>query len=229
MSKAIKKLVEGDDVLLSEETTIYLIDNSSSMHYILGNYESQQISKLDAVKMAVKAMLEARLGYASADKVGIIAFTSRAENYTNTLMEPKVAEPDHMKVVEQLCAAGGTPMYQGFEAAARQLADAQGLVRIVLLSDGEPNEGYRKSDVRGLVQKLSKEYGFIVDTVGIGLPGQTTEYDEAFMKQLAADGMGEFYPIDDANELKKLLVQFTKERKQLLGTGVKLLGSASSF
>ena len=128
----------------------------------------------------------------------------------------------------KLRAQGDTPMFQAFEKACKQLASAPGLARIVMLTDGEPNQGYTKQDILHLVEKVATRYGIIVDCVGIGIKGKTVDYDEEFLRKLAEVGSGEFYPIEDIDQLVKRLMFSALERKALLGGGIKLLGSCSS-
>lgn len=228
--KALTKLKEGEDVLMSEEQAIYLVDVSGSMANIIGYDGDYQITKAQAVFKAMRAMMEARLSYATADKVGIITFGASGRRLTEVIAELEVAGPQHLSCLSGVeNAHGGTPMYQGLERSAEVLAGAEGLVRIVLMSDGEPNEGHSKSDVLGIARKLSKTYGFIIDTIGIGIPGKTREYDEVFMKTLAVEGAGQFFPIDNVEELVKLLKKTAIERKALFGEGIKLLGDGSKL
>lgn len=226
--KALSKLKEGDDVLMSEEQAVYLIDVSGSMSGTIGFDGDRMINKAGAVRKAMQAMMEARLSYATADKVGIIAFGVEGRQMTEVLAPLEVAGPQHLTCISQISSAGGTPMYQGLEKSAEVLAGAEGLVRIVLMSDGEPNEGYSKEDILGLVRKLSKAYGFIVDTIGIGIPGRTSSYDEKFMKSVAMEGAGQFFPIDNVDELVKLLKKSAIERKVLFGEGIRLLGDGDA-
>lgn len=231
--EALAKLKEGKDVLMSEERTIYLIDASGSMAETIGYDGDKVMSKSTAVRKAMGAMMEARLAYPTQDHVGIVTFgqgdyaaTGRA--FTKVLCDLGPASSHHIQAAQGINAMGDTPMYQGFEKAATLLAKADGMVRIVLMSDGEPNSGYSKSDVIAQVKKLSKQYGFIIDTVGIGVPGKTHEYDEQFMKTLAHEGAGEFFPIDTVDDLVKLLKRTAMERKALLGGGIRLLGDGAA-
>lgn len=226
--QALAKLKEGDDVLMSEEQAIYLIDRSGSMANVIGYDGDHQITKMQAVKKAMKAMMEARISYATADKVGILTFGAGQRNMTEVEAPLEVAGPQHITCMTDVSPSGGTPMYQGFEKSAEVLAKSEGLVRIVLMSDGEPNDGHSKAEVLGLVRKLSKQYGFIIDTIGIGIPGRTQKYDEQFMKTLAVEGAGQFFPIDNVDELVKLLQKTAIERRLLFGDGIKLLGEATS-
>lgn len=219
--------VEGQNVLLSEETTVYLVDVSGSMGDVMGERQGKEIRKDEAVRLAMEAVLETRVANPTADKVGIVTFGGSYSSLTEVLLEPRVIELEHMKLLSRIGHHNDTPMYAGLERGARLLAEAQGLVRIVLLSDGWPNQGGGKSDVKRLAEKLGKEYGIIIDCVGIGVPNRTPSYDQDFMKEVAKLGSGEFYPIDDIDQLVKRLATTATERKMLLGGGVMLLGDMS--
>lgn len=219
MTKAIVK--EGNSVLMSSETTVYCIDASGSMDDALAGWGG--MSKKAAVQQALRAMVQARMDNPTSDRVGFIIFGSSHDG-VKVLVPPKVCGPEHFAAVQTGIYGGGdTPMYGSLEQAARELADAENLTRIVLMSDGEPNVGGHKSECLELIQKLSEEYGFVVDTVGIGVPGKTGCYDEHFMRKAAELGAGEFYPVDEVDKLVKLLVQTATERMRLLGGGIKLL------
>lgn len=229
--KSVSKFKEGEDVLLSEEKTIYLIDTSGSMSERLGKYEGKSIDKIEAVRIALGAMMEARLSYLTDDHVGFIEFSGSGygRHYTKDTMPLGPCTPKYAAHAKKLRADGGTPMFQGFERAASVLGDQDGLVRIVMMSDGEPNQGYSKGDIIDQVRQMSDTYGFIVDCIGIGIPGQTADYDEKFMKTVAEVGQGEFFPIEDVDQLVKLLKRTAIERKALFGGGIKLLGDGSQL
>lgn len=228
-SRSLKSSKEGENVLLSEEKTIYLIDTSTSMSDILGRYGQEGVpTKIAAVRTAMKAMMEARLGYETDDHVGIVSFGGSGRNFTHVHAELEPCGSKHIAAISRLSPGGNTPMYQGLEKATHMLADADGLVRVVLMSDGEPNNGYTKTDIIGQVKKMSQRYGFVVDTVGIGGP-DVSHYDEKFMQTLAFEGAGQFFPIDDVDELVKLLKKTAVERKVLFGSGIALLGDGSEI
>ena len=240
MSKALTKKKarlrshkEGEDVLLSEEKTVYLIDTSGSMEYCLGATEESVLTKCQAVRRAMKEMLKARLAYPTADHVAIVEFGTSgwgdAQTRISCELRPVTAGGKHFRAAEGISANACTPMYQGFEKAAEVLASSEGLVRIVMMSDGEPNAGYDKADVVDLVTRLSRQYGFVIDTVGIGIPGATSTYDERFMKLCASRGAGQFFPIEDVDALVKMLRQTSIERQGLIGSGVKLLGEGTEL
>jgi len=216
--------VEGQNVLLSEECTIYALDVSGSMKETIGHIDGEALSKVAGVRKAMHAVFTSRLANPTADSVGIVTFG----DYAKVVMEPTIIEQSHMRHLESIRSVGDTPMYDALEKSARLLANAKGMARIVLLSDGMPNAGGHHDDVLHLAEKLGKEYGIIIDTVGLGREGSTPEYDEKFLRKVAGFGSGEFYPIDSLDELVKRLVTTINERRMLLGKGVALLGDASA-
>lgn len=216
---------EGKNVLMAEETTIYVVDISGSMIDTIGEKDGQNISKSGAVRLAMEAVFDVRLSNDTADKVGIVLFGGYQQP-AKVLLDPTVIRQEHLKLLSSIGANDDTPMYAGMEKGARLLAEVDGLARIVLMTDGMPNRGGNKDDIVQLVGKLSGQYGIITDCVGIG-SAKHYHYDEEFLKLAAREGKGEFYPIDDIDSLVKRLVQTAIERKMLLGKGVMLLGDAS--
>lgn len=220
---------EGESVLLSEETTIYAIDVSGSMDELLSRKAEKagllnlNDKKIEAVRTALSAMLNARQSYTSADKLGVVTFGGNVRDYATTVIAPSPMSTKHFDTLGSIHADGGTPMFQGLKKSAEELKDAEGLVRILLITDGEPNSGYEKKDVLELINEMHQDYGFVIDTLGIGIPGQTSSYDETFLKTAAKLGGGEFYPVEDIDALIKRLVEQVRERQLYIGSGIKLL------
>jgi Mg-chelatase subunit ChlD len=234
---------------MQDETCIYLIDMSSSMaHNIQSvswseeeadkaagvNYNDdtklrRKMSKRAAVAYALRAMMTARQAYATADKLGFVTFAGDdGRNCTKVLVPPSPTSIDHLEAIKQMSAYGNTPMFQGLKRAAEELKDAEGLVRILLISDGEPNASYTKNDIIDLAEEMHKELGFVIDCLGIGVPGETGDYDEKFLETVAAVGGGEFYPVENVDDLIKRLVEQVRERQLYIGGGIKMLGAASN-
>lgn len=237
VNKAEKALTggEGGSVLLSEETVVYCVDTSGSMEgrleYGTGVADddtklARSMSKRAAVVYAMRAMLNARQGYANADRLGVVTFGGGGGRaYATTKIKPSVVKASHFEVIKDIGADGNTPMFQGLKQAAEELKDAEGLVRILLISDGEPNAGYTKHEIRALVSEMHEDYGFVIDCLGIGIPGKTGDYDEDFLKDLATLGGGEFYPVESVDQLIKKLVHMVRERQLFIGGGIKLLAA----
>ena len=109
-TKALAKSKEGEDVLMSEEKTIYLIDSSGSMGDKLGTYQGKSLTKVEAVRMALGAMMEARLSYPTDDHVGIVTFGySGSRGMAREVVPLKPCDQKHIELAKSIRASGGTP------------------------------------------------------------------------------------------------------------------------
>lgn len=77
-----------------------------------------------------------------------------------------------------------------------------------------------------LAKKASDELGISIDTVGVSGKVESS-YDGEFMKRLAEAGEGEFYEVKTKAEVANLLMKLERERRELLGHGMLLLGSGN--
>lgn len=218
-NKSEKGLVskEGKGLLFSEETAVYLLDSSGSMGSLMDSVS--KASKQVALKEALNAMMAVRQEFQSNDRLGLVGFGGSAE----WKIQPTAYGPDHVGAIDSIHNGGGTPMLPAIRLAASELLNHTGLLRVVILSDGEPNIEGTKAQVLDACTALYHKVGIIFDTVGIGIPGVTSDYDERFMTQVAEQSGGQFFPAGDIEELRKLLKRMARERAVLLGTGIKQL------
>lgn len=229
MSKALSK--EGKELLMSEETTLFLLDVSGSMSQSMGSSfdASEAHNKIGALKRALMAALEERIKHPSNDRMGIVTFGGNDfDNETPGVyvkVSPETTTHSHLELCSKLYARGGTPMYAALKQAKELLESVEGFVRIVLVTDGCPTGSFGKEEVKAFVREMAKDYGFVIDTVGVGTE-LCFEYDEKFLKDLAALGEGQFYPVADADALRNRFLEMERERRALLGQGVRLLQAA---
>jgi Ca-activated chloride channel family protein len=98
--------------------------------------------------------------------------------------------------INAIKATGTTAMAEGLATAIQQVRsfgnDATRINRVVLDSDGVPNEG---STLRTLVQQ-AQQNGISVSAMGLGV-----DYDEIVMGDLAQLGGGRFKYIDDSSKI----------------------------
>jgi len=217
--KSGKELVskEGKGLLFSEETAVYLVDDSGSMgdNMVYG----QLVRKHKALLNALNVMMDVREEFPTTDRLGFVHFGG-SEGW---LLKPTTYSLDQRLAIDKSRCSGGTPMLPAIKLAAKELLNFEGMLRMVVISDGEPNLGGEKKDVLEAGVTLFNEVGIIIDTVGIGVPGATSAYDEEFMTRLADLSGGQFFPAADPEELRKLLQRMARERGMLLGAGIKQL------
>jgi len=225
--KESKELVnqEGLATLMSEETLIFLLDCSGSMSHPFGS-----TTRIGALKRALKSTIIDRINSSSEDHMGFIGFgLTDPSDYTDisVLQEPGPVFRGSEKVVSRLKASGSTPMKAALERGFEQLDDyAEGMGRLVLMSDGQPNE--HKEDILEMVAEMHEETGFIVDTIAIGgsVIGKWSGADSNFMREVAKAGGGEFYECESPEKLTLRMSEMEAERRTLIGQGVLMLQAA---
>jgi Ca-activated chloride channel family protein len=115
--------------------------------------------------------------------------------------------------VERIRPKGTTNLYGGVGVAAEQLIGAktpQHLSRVLVLTDGEANEGITEyGDIIALARDLRAK-GMTVTTIGLGV-----EYNEELMRGIARATRGNYYYIDSIDRIPDV---FDRELKHVFGT-----------
>jgi Ca-activated chloride channel family protein len=153
-----------------------------------------------AIDDARKAALSFLAGIKPGDGFSLVTFDTAAH-----VVVPATRMTDDTDLapirasINAIKATGTTAMAEGLTTAiqqARQLYDATRVNRVVLVSDGVPNEG---STLRTLAQQ-AQQYGISVSAMGLGV-----DYDEILMGDLAQLGGGRFKYIDDSSKIMAYL------------------------
>ena len=161
-----------------------VIDRSGSMHG-------------QPIEMARRAVQLALLMMQPQDRVSVVAFDTRVE----TLVAPQLVEDPRAlcRRVRDLSSRGNTALHAGWLEGAMltaQFLEPRALNRVLLLSDGQANNGETRVDViaqhvRGLTAR-----GVGTSTVGLG-----RSYDETLLQAMADAGDGNYEHIEDASAL----------------------------
>ncbi len=137
------------------------------------------------------------------DTFSLVTFESKVQ----TLVQPASFDLSTRRRVESLLAelrpGGMTALDGGLEAGinlARQNPLATTLV--LLLSDGQANVG--ETDLEKIAERArqARRENIIVSTLGVGL-----DYNEALMVEIANQGGGRFYHIQQAHQIPDALMQ----------------------
>ncbi len=107
------------------------------------------------------------------------------------------------RVIDQIFDGGGTNISGGLEAGLAELDRArnQGLVsRVVLLSDGNANQGIVEPRALGRIAEEARQRGITVSSLGLGL-----DFNEDVMTMLAENGGGTYHYIRDAAQITAAL------------------------
>jgi len=171
---------------------VFLIDVSGSMN---------RANKIGLLKNALK-MLTNQLS--QQDSVAIVVYAGAV----GTVLKPTKGDNKQaiIDALAKLTAGGSTNGGKGIEAAyrlAQQSFIKGGINRIMLATDGDFNVGtINNQALKNLIESKRKS-GIDLSILGLG----TGNYNDELMQQLAQNGNGNAYYIDNLNEARKVLVE----------------------
>lgn len=172
---------------------------ATSVAVVLDRSGSMAGQAWDDAKAAAMTLID-ELG--AADELAVISYSTSAE-----LVVPLApATHDNRRAAKHAIAAlyadGGTNISGGLSLGADELARARTpLRRMVLISDGQANEGIY--DRVGLVRLAGKRAasGISITAVGVGL-----EFNEEVMAAIAVAGRGNYHFVEHASQLGAMFV-----------------------
>jgi Ca-activated chloride channel family protein len=187
-----------------------VIDRSGSMH-------GAPIENAKAAALSVLRQL------ASRDAFSIVTYSSRSETVL-----PMQGATDANKVaaraaIEAIDDDGGTCISCGLDTGARELASSpidRGLRRILLISDGQANEGVYDRDELAQLAAATAAHGVSISTVGVGL-----DFDEATMRRLAEVGRGNYYFVEDTVALSAMFSKELGDLQRTVASEVRLVAT----
>lgn len=155
---SIVDILSGSEEVKSKQkinNVIFLVDVSNSM-----NAQDVEPNRLDEAKnIIINTMSKMRN-----DKVGIVVFAGEASSIMPLTTDFTAAEAYIGAVETSIVKIQGTDFLKGLTTVAEKFKNvSKGSRKVVLLSDGEDNEGNEKAAI-----KLAKREGISVVTVGIG-------------------------------------------------------------
>ena len=170
-----------------------VIDRSGSM-----SGEPMQNAKAAAARLV--SQLDA------SDAFSIVTYSSSDETVMPMVRATDANKRAAMAAIADIYDDGGTCISCGLVRGANELARSpvvEGVQRIVLISDGQANEGvFDRDELAKLAAELAAK-GSSISTVGVGL-----DFDEVTMVRLADVGRGNYYFVEDTRHLDAM---FAKE------------------
>lgn len=169
---------------------------------------SMEGKPIESVKTAVGVIVDQ---LTEADMLSIVTFGEHVE----TLMPAsRVLNRELIKQhVDKIRPKGTTNLFAGMATAAEQLLEAktpEHLSRVLLLTDGEANEGIVEyHDIIAESRNL-RARGMTITSIGLGI-----EYNEELMKGIAKNTRGNYYYIDAIDQIPEV---FERELKGIFGT-----------
>ena len=123
--------------------------------------------------------------------------------------------------IEHIIDDGGTCISCGITRGAAELASSPirgGLRRMVLISDGQANEGLWDRDELAQLASDTAARGVSISSVGVGL-----DFDELTMIRLAEVGHGNYYFVEDTANLGAMFAKEMGGLADTVATDVKLV------
>lgn len=171
-------------------TLVFIIDRSGSMTETSGG-----VSKLDLAKEAAMRSVELMM---PTDQIGVIAFDDTAQ-----WVVPIREVADTTSVVGAIARidyGGGTDIYAGLQAMARQLPQVNSSVKhVILLTDG----GADQTGIPELVRRLYEDNGITLTTVGVGNDAAP------YLEDLAQIGGGRYHFANNPGSIPSIFTEET--------------------
>ena len=203
---AARPQIVGEPIKLQNDSRdiMLVLDISTSMLEPDFSFANRRITRLDAVKKVVSDFTTKRAN----DRLGLILFGTRA--YLQApLTYDKASLNDILWSMQAGMAGDSTSIGDALGLALKTLKDKSGDKVIILLTDGENNDG---SLSLAQAIKLAKDEGIKTYTIGVGSPNiffnmlsivpQTG--DDTGLQELARQTKGQYFRAESTSDLQKV-------------------------
>jgi Ca-activated chloride channel family protein len=188
---------EGRDIML-------VLDISTSMLEKDFSYQGRRISRLAAVKNVVSDFVDKRAN----DRLGLILFGTRAYLQAPLTFD-KAGVKDILWSMQAGMAGDSTSIGDALALALKTLQNQNGDKVIVLLTDGENNDGALSI---GQAVKMAADAGIKTYTIGVGAPSVffkmfapiAQKADDTVLKQVAALTKGTYFRAESLSDLQNV-------------------------
>ena len=187
---------------------VVVLDRSGSMHG----------EPLENAKRAATALVD-RLS--SDDAFALVTFSDSDQLILNMDRATAAHKREAADAIDKIYDDGGTCTSCGINRGAAELERSPiqgGVQRMVLISDGQANEGvWDRDELVGLAQATAA-HGVSITTVGVGL-----DFDEQTMIRLGEVGRGNYYFVQDTANLGAMFASELSDLGATVATDVHLV------
>jgi Ca-activated chloride channel homolog len=182
-----------------------VLDVSGSMH-------GQKIEQTrEALRMAARLLHEG-------DHLAMTVFSDEAK----LVMKPQGyndrTRKTFLSLVDELRPGGSTALSAGLNLGLAQAENLPAGNRLtLLLSDGQANIGETDLEVIGQATKKGAKKDIMVSTLGVGM-----DYNEALMTEIAIQGKGRFYHVQNPQDILTTMTAELGEAADLAAEDVKI-------
>ena len=174
-----------------------------------------EAGKMDYARQALRQALSFLL---PGDTFSLVTFEKEVQTRVAGRRFDENARRDLESLISEISARGTTALdgglAQGIELAGQHAAPT---TLVLLLSDGRANEG--ETDLEKIAGRAAqaRQQGVIVSALGMGL-----DYNEALLSEIANQGGGRFYHIQQAEQIPAALMEELRSAEALAARGVEL-------
>jgi Ca-activated chloride channel family protein len=177
-----------------------------AMAIVIDRSGSMAGPKMRQAKRAAKALVE-RL--ADTDRIALVTYSSDFA-IDMPLTQVKGQRARINRIIDDILDGGGTNLAGGLSAGLKALghADAGLLRRIILMSDGNANQGLTDPNAIADIATTARHKGISVSTLGVGV-----DFNEDLMTAIAQASGGGYYYAKDA---QAIAAAFDREMEGLM-------------
>jgi len=200
MQLGLNSGLSPEEIEASPFNLVVVVDVSGSMN---------DAGKLDFVRTGLELMVDS---LDANDKLTIVAYDTIATVRLGPTFVTDDAKPEIVQIIQNLKSGGSTNIHdgllKGYEMAMQGITDSEAMHRVLFLSDGLASAGNTNTQD---ILNMSAQYndlGIGITTLGVG-----TDFAFDLMYELANQGNGNFYFLDDGD---KMVDVFQHELEYLL-------------
>jgi hypothetical protein len=137
------------------------------------------------------------------DRFSLVVFDSTVDVVMRSTQATPEAKRRTLDALAHIEPRGGTDLFSGWMRACEQVAEHlsdDGISRALLLTDGQANEGETDRDVLARHAGELRRRGIATSTFGVG-----DDFDERLLRDIAHEGGGHFYFIEQPAQIPDLL------------------------
>lgn len=196
-----------------------------NLAFVLDRSGSMSGAKIELAKRAIETAVDRLL---PTDRFAVVCYDDRIDVVVEGTNASREAKTNAMERLRAIDARGSTDLGGGYLRGAEQVAlavndagAAQGVHRVLLLTDGLANQGI--TDPAELTRHAGelRARGVTTTTFGVG-----EDFDESLLQSMADAGGGHFYFIGNAAQIQDLIASEVGELLQVVARDVHLVVTA---
>lgn len=189
-----------------------------SLAVVIDRSGSMTGEPIETAKAAARELIDE---LAPGDAFTIVSYSSGETVVSSIALATPEARAAAHDAIGEIMADGGTCISCGLSRGAAELAHTPvvgGVRRLVVISDGQANEGvFDRGELAQLAEQTAAR-GISISAVGLGL-----DFDELTMQRLAAVGHGNYYFAERSSNLSAMFGDELGGLTETVASGVQLI------